>query len=160
MHFHFSNRIFLVSSLSISEIYLWLCLPVFFLRYLFKEMDMFKNKGGIFRGEVHMQNVIVCDVKFLWTHPPTTENIMVKKSISTLLCALATLASSMSNRPIVFLLVYIFDACAMTGVAGRSFEFTGNQNIIFTNLIRAEVMPDSCCAPGCTITNRRIPDLL
>ena len=36
MPFHFSNRIFLVSSLSItSEIYLWLCLPVFFLRYLY-----------------------------------------------------------------------------------------------------------------------------
>ena len=40
-------------------------------------------------------------------------------------------------------------------LAGRSLEFTGNQNIIFVNLICAEVMPGSCCALGCS--NRRIP---
>ena len=40
-------------------------------------------------------------------------------------------------------------------LAGRSFEFTGNQNITSINPIRSKVMPDSCCAPGCS--NRRIP---
>ena len=33
------------------------------------------------------------------------------------------------------------------------FKFTGNQNI-FINPIRAKVMPDFCCAAGCS--NRRI----
>ena len=40
-------------------------------------------------------------------------------------------------------------------LVGRSLEFTGNQNIIFINLICAEVIPSSCCALGCS--NRRIP---